>query len=244
MGVCTRCGHELAGQKFCPECGTKAEGEALDSLTEESHRFVPKKRKKAPMIIAGVVAFIIIVGVISSLTNTDHTNAAVNGASSDDAADVTSATDASGASDSKIKSLAIGDVITTDDMEITLNSVKLSYDVLPDDTSSFYTHYQADSGNVYIDVDVDVKNLQKQDLPCDDVMKVTADYNNGYEYSAFPIVEDSSMGFTYSNITDIQPLETLGMRYLISCPEEVETSSNPLIVYFKIDNEQFSYTVR
>lgn len=126
--------------------------------------------------------------------------------------------------------VSVGDTITTDSMEILINKVELTYDVLPDDTSGFYTHYPADSGYVYIDLDVDVKNIQKQDLMCDEILKAKADYNDGFEYTGMAIVDDSSTGFTYANISSIAPLATKGMHYLFSCPQEVEETNYPLFI--------------
>lgn len=143
-----------------------------------------------------------------------------------------------------IGAIKIGDTITTDRMEIIIKGVELTYDVLPDDTSGFYTHYPADSGNVYIHIDTDVKNLQKQNLKCDDIMAVKADYNNGFNYDSRTVPEDASSGFTYANITTIKPLETLGVRFLIECPQEVEETDNPLSLFFKADKQEYKYDVR
>lgn len=143
-----------------------------------------------------------------------------------------------------VKTIAPGEVITTDKAEITINKIEFSYDVLPDDTSSFYTHYAAESGKVYIHIDASVKNLQKQDLSCTDIMSVTANYNQGYTYKSYPIPEDSTTGFTYANITSIKPLEKRGVRFLINCPQEVEQSSNSLILTFNVGTEKYEYTMR
>ena len=126
--------------------------------------------------------------------------------------------------------ISVGDTIVTDGMEITIDNVQLTYEVLPDNKSDFYSYYAADSGEVYIDLDVSVKNLQKQQLNCDEVLSATADYNNGYTYSCFSVVEDSTLGFNYSSITYISPLETMDMRYLFDCPQEVEETQNPLFI--------------
>lgn len=143
-----------------------------------------------------------------------------------------------------VTTINIGDTITTENKEVLINSIDFSYKVEPEDTSGYYNYYSADSGKVYIAMDVDVKNLQKSDINCDEVMKVTADYNNGYSYSAFSIVEDKTLGFNYSNINSISPLETMGMRYLIDCPEEVATSDVPLIITFSIDGQNYNYQMR
>ena len=142
------------------------------------------------------------------------------------------------------KTFNIGDTLTTNTCEITIKNIEFSYDVLPDDTSGFYTHYPADSGKVYIHIDTDVKNLQKQQMACDKIMDVTCDYNDGYGYTGQAIPEDASTGFTYANIKSIAPLETLGVRFLIDCPEEVATSANPTVIILKINGEKFQYQMK
>ncbi|GAA0078419.1 lipoprotein [Clostridium sp. CTA-5] len=143
-----------------------------------------------------------------------------------------------------MKTISDGQTINNESFDLTLNKVELTYDVLPDDTGNFYTHYPADQGKVYINIDVDIKNNQKQDLRCDKILTVEANYNNGYTYNANSIVEDSKTGFTYSNITSITSLETKGMRYLINCPEEVEQSQNPLFLTFNLNGEKYKYVIR
>lgn len=139
-----------------------------------------------------------------------------------------------------------GDVISSDKMEVTINRVDFSYDVLPDDTNSFYTHYEADDGEVYIHIDTDVKNLSKKDLGCDDILTVKADYDNGFVYRGFAIVESTMTGFTYASITSINPLKTKGIHFLISCPEEVAESDKPLFIELKLSgtNDVYKYTIR
>lgn len=143
-----------------------------------------------------------------------------------------------------ISAIQIGDVITTDTAEITIKNIEFSYDVLPDDTSNFYTHYPANTGNVYIHIDTDVKNIQKQNLGVEEIMDVVADYNDGYTYNGSPIPEDSTTGFTYANITSIKPLESLGVRFLIECPQEVEESDNSLNLTFQVNDKEYSYKMR
>ena len=105
--------------------------------------------------------------------------------------------------ENKTQTVKAGDKIVTDSMEIKINSVELTYDVLPDNTSGFYTHYAADAGKVYIAVDASVTNKAKQNLGCDEIGKIVADYNNGYTYRGFIVVKDSSTGFTYAKVFEL-----------------------------------------
>ncbi|MCI8370911.1 MAG: hypothetical protein HFI75_00655 [Lachnospiraceae bacterium] len=139
--------------------------------------------------------------------------------------------------------ITVGSTITTNDMEITINKAELTYDVLPDDTSGFYSHYEADAGNVYLHLDTNIKNLAKQNLSCDKLGTVTADYNGGYTYTGQAIPEDSTTGFTYANITSIKPLETLGVHFIFKCPQEVAETQNPLFITFEPSNSSDRYII-
>lgn len=142
------------------------------------------------------------------------------------------------------KKIKVGKTIKTSFAEIKIKKIEFSYDILPDNTSGYYTHYPAEKGKVYIHIDTDVKNIQKQPLEVDNILKVEADYNGGFTYTGGAVAEDSSLGFRYANITSIDPLSKLGVRYMIDCPQEVEESKDSLILTFTIDNEEYEYKMR
>lgn len=144
----------------------------------------------------------------------------------------------------KIQEIKCGEKIVTEYMEVAINDVVLTYDVLPDDTSGFYTHYPAEVGKVYISVDASVTNKSKQQIRCDKIGVVVANYSDGFIYNGFIAVKDSRTGFTYANITDIDPLETMGFKWLIECPQEVEQSNESLFLEFTINSEKFIYYIR
>ena len=141
--------------------------------------------------------------------------------------------------------ISIGQKVVTENCEFTLNKVELSYDVKPQNPPSYYTHYPASDGQVYIYINATVKNIQKQSLECDEIYSVEADYDNGYKYIGFNIVNDSDGDFTYANINSVEPLQTRGVHCLIDCPEEVETSSKPLSITIKMkDGSEYLYKIR
>ena len=149
--------------------------------------------------------------------------------------------------DKNVKSISVGETVKTSSFEFTLRKVELSYDVNPDNPDTFYMHYPASSGKVYIHVDADVKNLQKQDLEADKVYNVEADYNDGYKYNGSLIVgKENRSSFTYASITSIAPLDTLDIHSLVECPEEVEkdTSTKLYIIIKMSDGSRYKYVIR
>lgn len=146
---------------------------------------------------------------------------------------------------SDTKTIAAGQTITTDDYEFTLNAVEFSYQVLPADTSGYYRYYSPESGNVYIHVDASVKNLMKRDIQVGEIMTAEAIYGDGYSYKGFTVVEDGSSFNFASSWSAAAPLQSCRAHYLIECPAEVETSSDPLVVGIKLsDDITYLYTMR
>lgn len=141
----------------------------------------------------------------------------------------------SGPPELKLEETAVADGL----YELTIHKVGFTFDVLPDTMSALYTHYEADTDKIYLDIDVSIKNLQKSSVMCDSIATITLDYNDGYTYTAFPVVEDRQTGFTYANITAIDPLETMDMRFLVDCPQELYLSDAPLFLLISFADKEF-----
>lgn len=237
---CSSCGNELKEEsKFCDKCGQKIESLDTKYVSKNINLQpvnIPKKKNGClTALLTGAVIFIIFVVLVIVVSQKSGSSKV---ASSDNVTQIEEK------KEPEVKTITIGNTVNSKSYDITINKIEFTYDVLPDNTSGFYTHYPADKEKVYIHIDADIKNTQKQNLNCDKVMKVEANYNNGYTYSSSDIVEDTTTGFTYSNIKSINPLETQGMRFLIKCPQEVVESSNPLFLTFTIDGEKYNYTMR
>lgn len=151
----------------------------------------------------------------------------------------------SAAPENEVKTINVGETIVTETREITLGHVEFSYDVEPEEKNVVYTHYAAESGKVYIDIAVAVKNIQKQQLKCTEVMSASADYDNGYTYSGSAIVEDATLGFAMAITKNIDPLDTVKMHYLIECPQEVEENTDaPVFVVLTVEGVKYQYNIR
>lgn len=143
------------------------------------------------------------------------------------------------------KELNQGDVISTEDFDFTLNQVELTYELKPSNTSGVYTSYEAPDGKVYIHVDGYYYNKSKKDVCIRDLFVPSADYDNGYTYKGFALVDEDDNDFTWVNSYVIcTPLETCHYHGLIECPKVIDSSDASLVVYLKIGGETYAYTVR
>ena len=158
-------------------------------------------------------------------------------------------TPASSDSDSVVQKtggeIALDEIISTNNSEFFVDYANITSDVMPPKPGSWYSHYEADDGKVYVDFCVGYKNTSGKSVRADDVISANLIYADKYEYTGFSMIEQNSRSdFTYSNITSISPLNTEYVHYLFSVPEEVESSSDTVVISFKIDGNNYTYIVR
>lgn len=141
--------------------------------------------------------------------------------------------------------IVIGQTVSTEDFDFTLNNVELTYELKPKNTSSVYTSYTAPDGKVYIHVDGTYYNKAKKDVCIRDLFTPNADYDNGYAYKGFAVVDKGDNSFDWvSSYVVATPLESCHYHGLIECPKVVDGSDAPLIVTLEIGGETYTYTIR
>ncbi len=183
-------------------------------------------------------------------TNTPQKNKAANTVSggntnTDENSAINQNAETSQSNSNDIADITIGQTVSSDKLDFTLNKVNFSYKVEPDNPPSWYTYYDAPENQVYIYINAKVKNKQKQAIEADEVYSVTVDYDGGYTYRGFNIADDTDGDFTYANITSVEPLQTLGVHCLVACPEEIETSDKPIILTITLkDGSKYKYQMR
>lgn len=159
-----------------------------------------------------------------------------DGASAEEAAPQTGKT--SGA-------VEIGEVVVTKNAEFNIDYSDITNDVMPLYPGSWYSHYEADDGKVYVDVCFAYKNTSGKSVSADNVISAKLKYADKYDYSGFSMIEEDNRGnFTYSNITSVAPLSTEYIHYLFEVPEEVQNSSESIVVTFSVSGNTYTYAVR
>lgn len=114
-------------------------------------------------------------------------------------------------------------------------STKYTADVLPPNVSGFYTHYPVDdpSNNVFFVVYCDLTNDSSSAIRSDDMISIKAIFDGKYEYTANMALEKKDgSGFDYSNITNINPLETRKAVFMFEVPKKVQDMDYELSIYF------------
>lgn len=132
-----------------------------------------------------------------------------------------------------------------DACEFYVDYTDITDDVMPPKPGSWYSHYEAENGKVYVDICVSYKNLSTKDRGADEIINATLLYGGKYQYNGFSMIEEDNRGdFTYSNITSIAPLSQEYLHYLFEVPAEVETSDGALTILLDIEGNLYSVSVR
>lgn len=141
--------------------------------------------------------------------------------------------------------IVLGETISTDDFDFTVNFVELTYELKPQNTSSVYTSYPAEDGKVYIHIDAHYLNKSKKDVCIRDLPAPSADYNDGYCYTGFVVVDDGDNDFDWvSSYVAAEPLVTCHYHGLIECPVIVDETGDPLFITLEIGGITYRYDIR
>lgn len=137
--------------------------------------------------------------------------------------------------------------VTVDDVcTFSVQSAKFTTKVVPPKPNDFYTYYQIkDTNNVYIDIILKYKNLFSSAKSADEVGDINVKYDNKYEYDSFSTIEKDGGGdFTYTNITNINPLKTSSLHYICELPKEAQNDKKPVVATLKIEGKEYKLKIK
>lgn len=138
-----------------------------------------------------------------------------------------------------------GDIVQSDMLEMKLKKVSFTDDVVPEYKIGTYAHYPAGDGRIYLEVKTKIKNLLEEDLACEDIATVTLITAAGESYMAFVVPETEAKGISDDPASLIKNGKTLGVRYIIDCPAELENSTEELKIRFQFsDKEIYEYIIQ
>lgn len=143
------------------------------------------------------------------------------------------------------KPLVAGEMVSTENYELTLESVNITDDVMPPKPASYYQHYEAEEGKMYVDICFAYKNLAASAVGADEILTGTLLYCGRYKYRGSTTIEEENRGsFGYANITSIDPLATEYLHYLFEIPESAAESDGSLTATIFTGDEAYTVPVR
>ena len=139
--------------------------------------------------------------------------------------------------------LSVGQSLDVPDFaSITFQGAYCTDDLLPPNTSGFYTHYAVEDPNsTYLVTAFDVTNQQGTAKDSDTFLGVRAVYREKYTYTGFVVVQDADGG-GFSGSEDLLPLNPRRLYVLIEVPKSVSAEPAELFISFSGEEYCFTYT--
>lgn len=133
----------------------------------------------------------------------------------------------------KAEMVSIGETITLDWAEITLETVEWLSDINPSDTSSVYSYRKGKDGEIYFVIWGTWKNTSGDSYSIENVVSQFI-FNAKYKYSGYTMGEDDDgKGFYGDNV---KPLKSRRMAIYVSVPLEVKEQFQNCQLTFGFDD--------
>ncbi len=141
--------------------------------------------------------------------------------------------------------IEIGETVTIDDVaEFSIDSIDITRVVEPPDTTGWYTYYSANEGQVIVDVCITYKNLASYNTAADYAASGVLKYADKYQYNSQSIIEIEDRSDFRDGMYGVDPLTTGYIHCLFMVPEEVESSSESIVLNMKIGGKTYTVEVR
>ncbi len=238
---CINCGTEYEGN-FCPVCGVQSNSAGNAVIKNQK---VKKKIYKKWWFWVIAVILLLFLGSFFDSGNNDSIEPNEN--TNEIISEVTNYSGSINKDEKTEKNeITETDKVTIKDIcEFKLDYKKITADVLPPKQDSWYSHYEAEKGKMYVDICIAYKNLSDRAVDADEVGGLSLTYADKYQYSGFSIIEEENRSdFTYSKITSIDPLNTEYIHYLVEIPKEAAESTESLVATLFIESNSYTIKIR
>lgn len=149
--------------------------------------------------------------------------------------------------ENKEKALKKGESFKGDGVKVTFNKAELTYKLLPENQSGYYTYYSAQKSEIFYAMKFTVKNTSEREVLLEDIIdSMTVTYDDKYTYDSFSIYyidEDGSIDYAYS-WDNIEPLRSVTLYVEIDLPEKVKKTKKKIVTDITIAGKEKRYVYR
>lgn len=125
------------------------------------------------------------------------------------------------------------------DLEITVDSNRISNKVNPMHAMNSYTYYQAEDNKKYIDIVIDVENLTDEDVRYDDLFNAKVKIG-GHKYKTI-VVAENEKGTDFVEQANLYAGKTTRYHIAAEIEEDILKENEKIEFFFKIKNKKYKY---
>lgn len=145
------------------------------------------------------------------------------------------------------KEITLEDKVTIDKYcEFSITRSIISKTINPKNPDSYYHYLNSDDGKILVGLELEIKSLKNEAVLQNSIIKGKIIYDNNYEYICTISTEnpDGKDIETYTNLYNIEPLETLKYFVISEVPEEVSKSGKSIKIIITVNGNEYSYNIK
>lgn len=150
-------------------------------------------------------------------------------------------------SNSEAKEITTDDKVTIDNYcEFNINKSIIAKNVNPVNPDSYYQYLNSGDGKILVGLELKIKSLKSEAVKQNSMISGKLIYDNKYEYNCSVAVEEAD-GVninTYTNLYNIEPLETLKYFLISEVSEEITNSGKPIKAIINVNGNSYSFNIK
>ena len=150
-------------------------------------------------------------------------------------------------SNSEAKEITTDDKVTIDNYcEFNINKSIIAKNVNPVNPDSYYQYLNSGDGKILVGLELKIKSLKSEAVKQNSMISGKLIYDNKYEYNCSVAVEEADGGNinTYTNLYNIEPLETLKYFLISEVSEEITNSGKPIKAIINVNGNSYSFNIK
>lgn len=200
------------------------------------------KGKSKYLFVAIIVILVIIIIALLVNKNDDKTSITSNDKV---ATDIISKNDNKDNKESK--EITLDDKVTIDNYcEFSINKSIISKTINPINPASYYHYLNSDDGKILVGLELKVKSLKNEAVLQNSIISGKLIYDAKYEYICTVSTEESDGTDieTFTNLYNIEPLETLKYFLISEVSEEIVDSGKPIKAIITVNGNSYSFNIK
>lgn len=215
-----------------------------------------EKLKGKSQYISLAIIIILVIIIITLVVNKEGDNA---GITSNDSTRITSKDNLSTEiiskkedesnieKDDEGKEITLEDKITIDNFcEFSVNKSIISKNINPTNPSSYYQYLKSSDGKILVGLELKLKSLKNTAVQQNSMISGKIIYDNNYEYICTVSTENANGSDieTYTNLYNIEPLETLKYFLISEVSQEIVDSGKPIKAIINVNGNSYSFNIK
>lgn len=202
-----------------------------------------KLKEKSKYLFVAIIVILVII-IIALVVNKKDNKATIT---SNDKVTTDTISKNDNKDNKESKEITLEDKVTIDNYcEFSINKSIISKTINPVNPSGYYHYLNSDDGKTLVGLELKIKSLKNEAVLQNSIISGKIVYDNNYEYVCTISTEeaDGTDIETFTNLYNIEPLETLKYFLVSEVSEEIVDSGKPIKAIINVNGNSYSFNIK